>query len=134
MTAPESRDDPDPDPVGDRGRLEIADAVVRRVIEHAADSTVGTTGARRHRAGFVPVGAGTSARIATRADVVDVRLEVALAYPAPILRTVEAVRSRVREQVHTLTGYSVRSLDVVVAALALPAPSPRDAASTRRTE
>ena len=119
------------DPVGDRGRLEVADAVVRRVVEHAADTTVGTTAARRRRAGLALGGTGASARIATRADQVDVRVDLALAYPAPILRTVEAVRSQVREQVRTLTGYSVRSLDVVVSALAAPAPAP---APHRRTE
>jgi uncharacterized alkaline shock family protein YloU len=75
--------------------------------------------------------AGATARVSGYGDQVDLRLEVPLAYPAPIALTVEAVRGNVRERVETLTGYAVRALDVTVSALTVPAGPP---APTRRTE
>ncbi len=65
--------------------------------------------------------AGATARVSGYGDQVDLRLEVPLAYPAPIALTVEAVRGNVRERVETLTGYAVRALDVTVSAFTVPA-------------
>lgn len=142
-----SRDDTTPTPVAtvagradaapaedepaDRGGLEIAFAVVRRIAEYAADSTDGTVRTERRVVGLGLGESGSTAKVSGYGDQVDVRLEVPLAYPAPIALTVEAVRSNVRERVETLTGYAVRALDVTVSALAVPAGPP---APTRRTE
>jgi uncharacterized alkaline shock family protein YloU len=120
----------DDDPAA-RGRLEIGFSVVRRIAEYAADSTEGTVRTQRRVVGVGLGEAGTTAKVSGYGDQVDLRLEVPLAYPAPIALTVEAVRGNVRDRVEALTGYAVRALDVTVSALALPAGSP---APTRRTE
>ena len=130
---------PGPAPVGgpasddaaERGSLEIAFAVVRRIAEYAADTSEGTMRTERRVVGLGLGEAGATARVSGYGDQVDLRLEVPLAYPAPIALTVEAVRGNVRERVETLTGYGVRALDVTVSALTVPAGPP---APTRRTE
>jgi uncharacterized alkaline shock family protein YloU len=119
------------DEAGERGSLEIAFSVVRRIAEHAADTTEGTVRTERRLVGVGLGEAGATAKVSGYGDQVDLRLEVPLAYPAPIALTVDAVRGNVRERVQTLTGYSVRALDVTVSALAVPA---GPAAPTRRTE
>lgn len=119
------------DGAAERGSLEIAWSVVRKVAEHAADLTEGTTTVRRRLAGLGRGDAGSKASITGYGDQIDVRLEVPLVYPAPIALAVEAVRGNVRERVETLTGYRVRSLDVTVSALADPTPAP---ARTGRVE
>jgi uncharacterized alkaline shock family protein YloU len=104
---------------------------VRRIAEYAADSTEGTVRTERRVVGVGLGEAGSTAKVSGYGDQVDLRLEVPLAYPAPIALTVEAVRGNVRERVETLTGYAVRALDVTVSALAVP---PGPPAPTRRTE
>ncbi|HEY2193355.1 MAG TPA: Asp23/Gls24 family envelope stress response protein [Actinomycetospora sp.] len=122
---------PAEDEPAERGGLEIAFAVVRRIAEYAADSTDGTVRTERRVVGLGLGESGSTAKVSGYGDQVDLRLEVPLAYPAPIALTVEAVRGNVRERVETLTGYAVRALDVTVSALAVPAGPP---APTRRTE
>ena len=119
------------DDAAERGTLEIAFTVVRRIAEHAADMSEGTVRTERRVVGLGLGEAGATARVSGYGDQVDLRLEVPLAYPAPIALTVEAVRGNVRERVETLTGYAVRALDVTVSALTVPAGPP---APTRRTE
>lgn len=119
------------DEVGDRGSLHISLGVVRRIAEHAADSTEGTMRTERRVVGVGLGEAGATAKVSGYGDQVDLRLEVPLAYPAPIALTVDAVRGNVRERVQTLTGYAVRSLDVTVSALTVPAGPP---APTSRVE
>ncbi|MEJ2870549.1 Asp23/Gls24 family envelope stress response protein [Actinomycetospora sp. OC33-EN08] len=129
-SSPVSGSVPD-DEAAERGSLHIGFGVVRRIAEHAADSTDGTMRTQRRVVGLGLGEAGASAKISGYGDQVDVRLEVPLAYPAPIALTVEAVRGNVRERVQTLTGYAVRSLDVTVSALTSPAGAP---APTSRVE
>jgi uncharacterized alkaline shock family protein YloU len=119
------------DDAAERGSLEIAFSVVRRIAEYAADSTEGTMRTQRRVVGVGLGESGSTAKVSGYGDQVDLRLEVPLAYPAPIALTVEAVRGNVRERVETLTGYGVRALDVTVSALTVPAGPP---APTRRTE
>jgi uncharacterized alkaline shock family protein YloU len=119
------------DDAAERGTLEIAFSVVRRIAEYAADTTEGTVRTQRRLVGVGLGEAGSTARVSGYGDQVDLRLEVPLAYPVPIGSTVEAVRGNVRERVQTLTGYAVRGLDVTVSALSVPAGPP---APTRRTE
>lgn len=119
------------DDAAERGTLEIAFSVVRRIAEHAADTTEGTVRTERRLVGVGLGEAGATAKVSGYGDQVDLRLEVPLAYPAPIALTVDAVRGNVRERVQTLTGYGVRALDVTVSALAVP---PGPAAPSRRAE
>ena len=114
----------DGDEAAERGRLEIAWSVVRKIAEHAADLTEGTTSVPRRVAGLGLGQTRSSAKVQGYGDQVDVRLELPLVYPAPIAVAVEAVRGNVRERVETLTGYRVRSLDVTVSALADPVAAP----------
>ena len=123
VTDTSSTDTPDtPDTRADRGRTTVALVVVRRIAEYAADHTDATTTTPR-RGITGGSDAGVSARVSGSADQADVRLDVPLTYPTPIGPAVDAVRGAVRERVHTLTGYTVRSLDVTVTALTTPAPT-----------
>lgn len=127
---PHALDDLD-DGAADRGRLDISHGVVRQIAERAADLTEGTTTVARSVAGVGLGESGSTARVSGYGDQVDLRLEVPLAYPAPISVTVEAVRGNVRDRVQALTGYRVRSLDVTVSALTDPTAGP---VRTSRTE
>jgi uncharacterized alkaline shock family protein YloU len=99
----------------DRGRLEIDPTVVRKVAERAADLTEGTV--RVPRRGLGSSLRGATARISGEGDQVDVRLDVALSYPAPVRDAVRELREQVTGEVARITGYRVRSVDVTVSAL-----------------
>lgn len=123
------------DESAERGRLDVAFSVVRKIAEYAADHTEGTVRTQRRLAGLDLGESGASARVSGHGEQVDLRLEVPLAYPARITDSAAAVREHVRERVQTLTPYRVRSLDIGVSALTDPAvraPASRTPAS--RTE
>lgn len=112
---------PGDDEAAERGRLDVALSVVRKIAEYAADHTAGTVRSRRRLAGL-PLGeSGASARVSGYGEQVDLRLEVPLAYPARITESAAAVRDHVRDRVQALTPYRVRSLDIGVSALTDPA-------------
>jgi uncharacterized alkaline shock family protein YloU len=113
----DSSDLPDP---ADRGKLTIDPSVVRKVVEHSADLVPGT--ARAHRR--LSADRGASARISGAGNDVDVRLDIALAYPLAVREKVAELRDTVTEEVERITGYHVRAVDVVVSAL-LPESHPR---------
>lgn len=102
----------------ERGRLDIAPAVLRTIVEYAADGTPGTLRHERRLAGF---DMGTTGAGATVSDgpggAVDVALELTLQYPAPVRRTVDAVRARVTGELERLTGRRVRTFAVTVSGL-----------------
>ncbi|MCP2166415.1 Asp23/Gls24 family envelope stress response protein [Goodfellowiella coeruleoviolacea] len=131
----------------DRGALRIDHTVLRRIVEHTADQVPGTLsggsaaaggravpGARARLSGRGTEGRGTKGRgtggrgTEGRADDdgadLDVAVELALVYPAPIRATVDEVGERVRQAVRRLTGHRVRSVSVTVSAL-LPRSRPR---------
>ncbi|PVZ14203.1 Asp23/Gls24 family envelope stress response protein [Actinomycetospora cinnamomea] len=110
----------DHDEAAERGRLDVALSVVRKIAEYAADHTAGTVRTQRRLAGLDLGEAGASAKVSGYGEQVDVRLEVPLAYPARITETAAAVRDHVRERVQALTPYRVRSLDLSVSALTDP--------------
>jgi uncharacterized alkaline shock family protein YloU len=119
-TGPAPDAGPAPDGAAERGRLDVALAVVKKIAEYAADQTEGTIRTHRRLAGLTLGESGASAKVSGYGEQVDVRLEVPLAYPAPITATAAAVRGNVRDRVQTLTPYRVRSLDVSVSALTDP--------------
>lgn len=126
---------PVPDEASERGRLDVALSVVRKIAEYAADHTAGTVRSQRRLAGLDLGESGTSAKVSGYGEQVDLRLEVPLAYPARIADSAAAVRDAVRDRVQELTPYRVRSLDIGVSALTDPslrASSSRSPAS--RTE
>jgi uncharacterized alkaline shock family protein YloU len=103
-----------------RGTLEIAPSVLRKIVEHAADQVPGTLRYGRRLAGIDVGEAGASAKIITGSgdpDAVDVRLELTLQYPASVRGVVEAVRTRVGDELYRIAGRRVRALTVTVAGL-----------------
>lgn len=112
-----------PEPA-ERGALSIAHTVVRKVAQHAADLVPGTVPNERRIAGVSTGKAGASAKVAGSDNDVDLALELALRYPAPVQAVTGDVRAKVVEEVERLTSYHVRSLAVTVSAL-LPDVAPR---------
>jgi uncharacterized alkaline shock family protein YloU len=113
--------------VGDRGRLDIHPVVLRKIVEHAADQVPGTLRHERRVAGIDVGEAGSSAKITTGSgdpSAVDVALELTLQYPAPVRSVVEAVRTKVGEELVRIAGHRVRALTVTVSGLrGAPAPA-----------
>lgn len=110
-----------PASVEERGRLDIHPTVLRKIVEHAADDTPGTLRHERRLAGVGVGQAGSSAKISDGPDgAVDVALELTLQYPAPVRRTVDAVRHRVGEELSRIAGRRIRNLAVTVSGLRGP--------------
>ncbi|MCR6486112.1 Asp23/Gls24 family envelope stress response protein [Amycolatopsis sp. OK19-0408] len=99
----------------ERGTLTIGHAVVRKVAQHAADQVPGTTQDGKK---------GAKAKVGGVDNDVDLALDLALQYPAPVRKVVGVVREKVTEEVERITAYQVRTLAVTVSAL-LPATAPR---------
>ena len=107
-------------PVAERGRLDIQPAVLRKIVEHAADQVPGTLRHERRLAGIDIGEAGASARVTTGSGdptPVDVRIELTLQYPASVRTVVDAVRAKVGDELTRITGYHVRAMTVTVAGL-----------------
>lgn len=101
----------------ERGRLEIAPSVLRKIVEHVADQAPGSLRGTRRVAG---VGVGETAavaKVAVGADIVDIRLELGLRYPESVPEMVGRIRERVSEEVTRITGLRVRTFDVTVSGL-----------------
>ena len=106
--------------VEERGRLDIHPAVLRKIVEHAADQVPGTLRHERRLAGIDIGEAGASARVTTGAGdppSVDIRLELTLQYPAPVRTVVAAVRAEVGAELARVAGHRVRSMTVTIAGL-----------------
>lgn len=101
----------------ERGSLRIAAQVVRKVAELAADRVEGTTIAPRRIAGVGVGHRGSHIKVSQRAEIVDLAVDLALHYPAPIRTIVDDVRSGVIADVERMTAHRVGSLDVTVSAL-----------------
>jgi uncharacterized alkaline shock family protein YloU len=117
----EAGDAPDLD---DRGTLSIDHLVVRKVAQRAADQVPGTAKVERRVAGMGLGAHGASAKVSGRDNDVDLALDLALHYPAPVRAVVGEVRAKVAEEVEHITSYKVRSIAVTVSAL-LPDVPPR---------
>lgn len=97
----------------DRGRLQIAPLVLRRIAEHAADLAAGPVSGRGRRGGRP----GAAARVRTTGDEVDIELDVALVYPQPVRDAAQRLRAAVAGEVDRLTGRRVRRVAVTVVGL-----------------
>ena len=118
---PSRTDRPEP---AERGSLSIAHAVVRKVAQHAADQVPGTLRTERRVAGVSTGTSGSSAKVGGSDNDVDLSLDLALRYPAPVREVTGQVRDKVVEEVERITSYRVRSVAVTVTAL-LPDVRPR---------
>jgi uncharacterized alkaline shock family protein YloU len=108
----------------DRGTLTIDHSVVRKVAQRAADQVPGTASVERKIAGLGVGVHGATAKVSGRDNDVDLALDLALHYPAPVRTVVGDVRAKVTEEVEHITSYKVRSVAVTVSAL-LPDIPPR---------
>ncbi|WP_232662028.1 Asp23/Gls24 family envelope stress response protein [Pseudonocardia sp. TRM90224] len=111
---------PAPREAEDRGNLDIHPAVLRKIVEFAADQVPGTLRLERRLAGIDVGEAGASARITTGSGdpyAVDVRLELILQYPAPVREVIEAVRAKVGDELDRIAGHRVRAMQVTVTGL-----------------
>lgn len=113
---------PEPD---DRGRLDIDRAVLRKIVEHAADLVSGNVRVRRRIAGVGLGEHGASARLTGPDRQLHVRLDLALRYPSPVGHTAHAVRERVREELGRIAACRVQSIEITVSALVPDARPPR---------
>nr|WP_202507770.1 Asp23/Gls24 family envelope stress response protein [Amycolatopsis rubida] len=104
--------------------MTIAHAVVRKVAQHAADQVPGTMLTERRVAGVSTGMTGTSAKVSGSDNDVELSLDLALRYPAPVREVTGQVRAKVVEEVERITSYHVRSVAVTVTAL-LPDVPPR---------
>lgn len=103
-----------------RGSLEIAPVVLRKIVEHAADQVPGTLRYGRRVAGIDVGETGASAKVTVGngdPDAVDIRLDLTLQYPASVREVVDAVRTRVGDELTRITGRRVRALSVTVSGL-----------------
>lgn len=106
-----------------RGDLTMSDAVIEKTAGQILKgmSVVGGTSS-----GFLGIGSKSS--MSTRPSVnvslsgLTCTLEVTLGlkYPLPITETTETVRNHLRTELETLTGVSVRQVDIVVSWLRAP--------------
>jgi uncharacterized alkaline shock family protein YloU len=106
--------------LAERGRLQIAPAVLRKLVEQAADQVPGTLRHERRLAGIDMGEGGASARVTAGSGdpaVVDVRLELTLQYPASVRTVVDAVRAKVSDELVRIAGHRVRVMTVTVAGL-----------------
>lgn len=113
-----------PRPPEERGRLSIDPLVVRKVAQHAADTTEGTATARRTLAGMAIGTQRSSVRVTGEGNDIDLAIDLALHYPAAVRQVVDVLRARVSDEVERVTAYRVRGVDVTVSAL-LPDIPPR---------
>jgi uncharacterized alkaline shock family protein YloU len=107
----------------ERGALDIAPTVLRKVVEHATDLVPGTLHRERRLAGVEMGDSGPRARVTATGEAVDVRLELTCSYPEPVRETVAAVRAMVAAELERIAGHRVRSLAVTVSGLRAAAPA-----------
>lgn len=117
-------------PPAERGRLEIHPVVLRKIVQYAADQVPGTLRHERRLAGIDVGEVGAVAKVTPGvgdADTVDVALELTLRYPAVVRDVIDAVRTRVADELARIAGYRLRGLTVTVSAFrgADPAPMAR---------
>lgn len=103
------------------GRTDLADRVVDRIVRQAVRECPETHARSATLGGLVDT---LYARVNVRREgnSVSLRLEVALTYPVAVGRASQRVRDHVRDRVTTLTGLTVRRVDIQIAELV---PSPR---------
>jgi uncharacterized alkaline shock family protein YloU len=114
-------------PAAERGRLEIHPAVLRKIVEHAADGVPGTLRHERRLAGIDVGEVGAIAKVVPGvgdAQTVDVALELPLAYPAVVRSLIDAVREQVGAELDRIAGYRLRAFTVTVSGLRGAGPAP----------
>lgn len=120
-TAANTRTDP-----ADRGRTVIADRVVERTAARLASEVEHVRGVDRQLPGrLLGRPAAVSADAHTDGRLAQLRLDLTVAYPAPIREVTRQARRHVRDNVRRLCGVTVTDLDIRVAALRQDDPEPQ---------
>lgn len=106
---------PDARALAHRGRTTVADRVVVKVAQHAAEQIDGTGGVRRRKLG-VPLSSDRHADVATDidGDLVVVRVRLAVQWPHPVRTVARQVREHITSEVYRITGREVAEVDVSV--------------------
>jgi uncharacterized alkaline shock family protein YloU len=107
---------------GERGTLVIRERVVERIAERAALGVDGVV-RRPSTLGRVTGRDLPRAEATVAGDRTRVRVEIAVAWPAPLAATAATVRDRVHDLVASCTGCTVDAVDVRASSLA-PTPDP----------
>ncbi len=111
----------------ERGRTVLAPLVVEKIAAQAATEIGGISGLRRHIAGRAVGDEQVRAEADLDGQVVGVRLQLAAAFPVPLLELTRQVRQHVTAQIQTLCDLRVDHIDITVVAL-------RGGASNRRVQ
>ncbi|WP_394253235.1 Asp23/Gls24 family envelope stress response protein [Arthrobacter pityocampae] len=120
LRSPDSPSSIDSDP-STRGTLVIAERAIEKVASNAASNVPGVSGPS---SGFLGLGARHSDTARPKVDVqlngliASLRLKVGITYPAPLRRTTELLRERVRGEVSRICGLDVRQIDIDIDTLA----------------
>lgn len=116
----------------ERGALEVDPAVLKKIVEYAADTATATRHRTRRVAGLGVGDAGPSAKVRSRgADELDVRLWLTLTYPGAVRAAVAEVRERIAADLLRMTGRRLGRFTVEVDALQADGPARTDTARVR---
>lgn len=121
----------DVDEPASRGKLVMSDRVIEKIASQAAGELEAVGSAS---GGFLGMGSRgelssrPKAKVHLSGHVALIEITAGVRYPAPLRRTGEQIRQRVREQVSMLTGLEVRQVDVEIEQLL----SPSTVSGTRR--
>lgn len=117
----------DPRELAWRGRTTIADKVVVKVAQQAAEQIDGTGGVRRRRLG-VPMSSDRHAEVQTDidGDLVVVRVRLAVQWPHPVRTVARQVREHITAEVYRITGREVAEVDIRVPRLIVSADDEHD--------
>lgn len=102
-------------PAEDRGRLTIAPAALRVIVEAAAREVDGVVAVGR--GGVMRSSRASRAHVRLDGETASARLRVTLNYPQSIPEVLTRLRSHVVDRVDELTAITVRACDIEVAAL-----------------
>jgi uncharacterized alkaline shock family protein YloU len=101
----------------ERGRTVLAPGVVEKIAAQAALEIGDISGLRRRVAGRMVSDERVRAEADLDGQVAAVRLQLAVAFPAPLLQLTREVRQHVTTRIQTLCGLRVDHVDITVAAL-----------------
>lgn len=115
-------------PQGERGSTVIRPRVVERIAAEAVREVAGAAGTGRRVLGVTVGTADTESAPTVHAHVdgpvVTVEVEMAVAYPAPVLEVSRRARRRIILRVAELTGLDVRRVDIAVVTMRVAQPAP----------
>ncbi|SEF89347.1 Uncharacterized conserved protein YloU, alkaline shock protein (Asp23) family [Thermomonospora echinospora] len=107
----------------DHGTTVITDRVVTKIASRAVAEMEQAHGTGRSILG-VRLGRARRARVRATLDgsMAVARVEISVEYPTSILAVTRQARERIRDQIQSLTGLTVRHVDIDVTALEPPEP------------